>query len=486
MFDAEHGGAPAAVDVARWRLALGRLGAPGAERLSEAACIDLIGELEDLKSAAAGAQAIVTAQLARARTDAEAAAGTPARERGKGLSHEVALARRVSPTRGGQHLGLATALTEDMPHTLAALRSGVLSEWRATLLVRESICLPREQRQAFDAALCADPTGLTGWGDRRLVAEARKVAYRLDPQVVLARSARAEKDRNVSIRPAPDTMTYVTALLPVGQGVSVFAALTAAADAARARGDARSRGQVMADTFAARITGREPAQGVPVAVEVVMPVETFLGHGNEPAHVTGHGTVPPAWARRLVADALSTGAGAWLRRLFTDGADHLVAMDSRARRAPEGLAHFIALRDGGTCRTPYCDAPIRHIDHVVPHAAGGLTAADNLQGLCEQCNYAKQATGWQATTTDGESASTATASGQGVTRGHTDATGPPGNAPPSGAPCRQAPPTVITTSPTGHTYTSPTPHLPRAGCASDCANAAPTTAPREVVGLVGV
>ena len=36
---------------------------------------------------------------------------------------------------------------------------------------------------------------------------------------------RAEADRMVSIRPAPDTMTYVTALLPVAQGVGVYAAL---------------------------------------------------------------------------------------------------------------------------------------------------------------------------------------------------------------------------------------------------------------------
>lgn len=444
MFDAEHGSPPSPppvrADVARWRQVLGPLGAPGAaERLSEAQCIDLIRELEDLKSAAAGAQAALTAQLAEARKDAEAAVGMPARARGKGLSHEIALARRVSPTRGGQHLGLATALAADMPHTLAALRAGYLSEWRATLLVRESICLPRAERQAFDAALCADPTALTGWGDRRLVAEARKVAYRLDPQVVLARSARAEKDRHVSIRPAPDTMTYITALLPVAQGVSVFAALTAAADTARATGDSRSRGQVMADTLAARVTGREPNEGVPVTVELVMPADTLLTDGDEPAHVTGHGTVPPAWARRLVSDAMSTGAGLWLRRLFTDAADHLVAMDSRSRRAPEGLAHFISLRDGGTCRTPYCDAPIRHIDHVIPHADGGLTSAENLQGLCEQCNYAKQAAGWRAATVSGE-------------------TGPPGS-----ETCGQPPPAVVTTSPTGHSYTSPAPRLPRAG-----------------------
>jgi hypothetical protein len=44
------------------------------------------------------------------------------------------------------------------------------------------------------------------------------------------RAAKAATDRMVSIRPAPDTMTYLTALLPVAQGVPVYAALQRAAD----------------------------------------------------------------------------------------------------------------------------------------------------------------------------------------------------------------------------------------------------------------
>jgi hypothetical protein len=49
-----------------------------------------------------------------------------------------------------------------------------------------------------------------------------------------------------------------------------------------------------------------------------------------------------------------------------------------------------------TCRTPYCDAPIRHHDHIDTHADGGTTSADNGAGLCAACNYAKQAEGWHA------------------------------------------------------------------------------------------
>ena len=79
-------------------------------------------------------------------------------------------------------------------------------------------------------------------------------------------------------------------------------------------------------------------------------------------------------------------------------------MESRSRIFPKGLAAFIGLRDQ-TCRTPYCDAPIRHHDHAVPAREGGPTSAANGLGDCEACNYAKDAPGWRVThqpTTDGE------------------------------------------------------------------------------------
>lgn len=100
---------------------------------------------------------------------------------------------------------------------------------------------------------------------------------------------------------------------------------------------------------------------------------------------------PRHLAARAVAEAAAT-----LRRLYAAPATGaLVAMDSTARTFPKSLALFLDLRDR-TCRTPWCDAPIRHHDHAHDHAAGGTTTATNGQGLCEQCNHLKQAPGWCA------------------------------------------------------------------------------------------
>lgn len=367
----------------------------------ESSLVERIALLETIKSAAAAGQARAAAALDAVRRATEAATGVPAARRGRGMASEVALARRDSPARGGRHLGFAKALVHEMPHTLAALECGALSEWRATLIVRESACLDVEDRRALDAEMCADPTSLSGMGDARVAAAAKAIAYRLDPHAVVERAAKAEEDRTVTIRPAPDTMTYVTALLPVAQGVSVYAALRREADAC---GDGRPRGQVMADTLVERITGRRATVPAPVAVNLVLSDETLFGGGNVPADLAGYGPIPAAVARNMIAaTAADRRSRATLRRLYAhprSGA--LVAMESRARLFPQGLAAFIGLRDQ-RCRTPYCDAPIRHRDHAQPWANGGPTTAENGLGLCEQCNYVKENAGWKVRTDVDES-----------------------------------------------------------------------------------
>ena len=361
----------------------------------ERALIERIAALERLKAAAAAGQARLTAALDTARRSAEAAAGVPAERRGRGVAAEVALARRDSPVRGGRHLGFAKALVHEMPHTLAALEAGALSEWRATILVRESACLDAEDRRRLDEEMCRGTSGLDGLGDAELAAAAKAIAYRLDPHAVVDRAAKAENDRVVTIRPAPDTMTYVTALLPVAQGVSVYAALKREADVCF---DGRSRGQVMADTLVERVTGQPAGQAVPVAVNVVISDQALLGAENGSAVIAGYGPVPSAVAQKLITDAVADRRSrATLRRLYANPANGaLVALESRSRLFPKGLNDFVGLRDQ-RCRTPYCDAPIRHRDHAQPHRNGGPTSAANGLGLCAACNYAKESSRWVVT-----------------------------------------------------------------------------------------
>ena len=379
-----------------------------------AALVDQMGDLEELKSAAAGLQARATVVFDGLQRSLQAEAGIPADELGKGVAAQIALARRESPARGGRLLGLAKALVTEMPHTLAALQTGQLNEWRATLLVKETACLSAADRCAVDEQLAADSGALAGAGDRTIIAAARAAAYRLDPRSVVNRARNAVADRHVSLRPAPDTMTYLTALLPVTAGVAVHAALSRQADTLRSGGDGRSRGQIMADDLVERITGT--AGGITgIEIQLIMTDRTLFQGDSEPARLPGYGVVPASWARAAVTlfgegpsgdtdspvgshpgQLQAGGYSAWLRRLYTaPGTGDLIATDSRARLFPPGLRRFIQARDD-TCRTPYCDAPIRHHDHIVAWHVGGPTSHINGSGLCESCNHTKESPGWGA------------------------------------------------------------------------------------------
>ena len=372
--------------------------------------IEQLRVLEEMKSAITALQARVAVAFDLAQRAEQAEAGVPVSERGSGVGAQVALARRESPNRGSRLLGLAKALVLEMPRTLAALKSGQLNEWRATLLVKETACLSVEDRCAVDEELAPDTGTFDGKGDKAIVAAAKAAAYRREPRSVVGRASRAAAERMVSLRPAPDTMTYLTALLPVAQGVAVYAALCQAADSARSSGNAGSgvvptRGQVMADTLVERVTGT-PGGISGINLDLVMTDRTLFQGDSEPARLKGYGIVPAEWGRTLVSEehaaqdqaAQAAEFTVWLRRLYTAPASgELLSMDSKARLFPTRLRRFIETRDD-TCRMPYCDAPIRHIDHVVPWRSGGKTNLANGAGLCEACNHTKENPGWTTKT----------------------------------------------------------------------------------------
>ena len=370
--------------------------------LDDAARVKAIRALEELVCTATAAQAQLASELDASQRAVQASAGVPAARRGRGVAAQVGLARRESHHRGRLHLALATTVTRELPHTWRAWRTGRITEWTATLIARETACLTREDRAAVDEVVAGDPDRLEAMGLRQVVAACQAEAARLDVESVVTRRRRAEADRHVSLRPAPDTMTWLTALLPVKDGVAVLAALTRAADSGRATGDPRSKGQLMADTLVASVTGTPPAHGsqqahgVGVSLDLVMSDQSLFGGSDEPAHLDGFGPIPAELARELITGACSRREHVWLRRLYTTPTTgELVAMDARTRCFPTSLARFIRLRDQ-VCRTPWCDAPIRHIDHALDHQHGGPTSASNGQGLCEACNHATQAPGWRA------------------------------------------------------------------------------------------
>jgi len=129
-----------------------------------AGIVEELRVLEEIKCAAEARQARLAHQLDRFRQA----------EQAPSAAHlEVALARRISPHRGRQALSLARYLASDLPHTKAAFDAGRISEWRATLIARETSCLQAEPRAAIDELVSADPDALSRRGDREIVSLCR-------------------------------------------------------------------------------------------------------------------------------------------------------------------------------------------------------------------------------------------------------------------------------------------------------------------------
>lgn len=387
--------------------------------------IERIRLLEQLKGAVAAAQARETAAFAASRRAHHAASRTRAEHVERDIAGQVALARRISPHRARRYVGFANILTTELPETFGVLARGDTSEWRAMLIAQHTIWLSREHRSEVDRAIAPR---LPNLGDKRVQTETCAHAYKLDPKGYTERLRQAEKDRRVGIRPVPEGLVRVSALLPLAVGVGAYAALRKHADALRATGDPRSRQQIMADTFAERLLGRSPDE-IAIELELIMTDQTLFGQAREqdpapsaahraeaansaetgeadaaeadaadftaaePAWLVGYGPVPADYARDLVLGAES--ARRWIRRLFrSPDSGELIAMESRRRLFTPAQRQFLRFRDQ-FCRTAYCEAPIRHADHVVAAANGGPTDVREAQGTCENCNQTKEAPGWR-------------------------------------------------------------------------------------------
>ena len=377
----------ALTEIRRWRDSLSEL--PPAATEEEA--IDRITALEELTSACAAAQARETLTFDMHRRNREAEDGVASKKQGRGVGAEIALARKVSRHRGNSLLKFSRTLLLDLPNVYAAMKGGDISEEKARTVAKESDWLPREKKHELDERMAER---LPEVGVRRLGNEVRALAQKLDQKAAVDHLERCVDERAVSVRPAPGNMAYLTALLPMPQAVAAYANLKKSAQTVIATGtaDGRTQNQIAADLVVERLTGQAAAAAVPTEVHLIVQDSSLFGPGDESAWFPGVGPIPAQAARNFVAD---NEAATFIRRLYTRPEDgQLVRMDSRRREFSGLLRRMVVFRDD-VCRSPWCEAPIKHADHADSVAAGGETDWDNSSGLCAACNYLKELDGWR-------------------------------------------------------------------------------------------
>jgi hypothetical protein len=366
---------------------------------TEAQLIARITLLEERKAAIAAEQADAILAFAKAHAASQSSTGEVEPEKlERSIAAQVGLACRVSPMEGRRRVRTARDLHSGHSRVRELFATGRLSEYKTATIVAATAHLSSEERAEVDRRLAE--LKVETLGVRRIHDLARSLAAEVAPERFAARCRAARTGRRVTISPAADGMADLRARLPVEQAVACYAALAAAVNqvAVQAEPVTRGRGQIMADTLVERLTGQTLATDIPVQIQIVVPVEALIDPASPLlAQIPGHGPIP---VDLLTGDGRKT----WRRLVTRDGI--VIGGDTRRRLFTGRLAALIRARDGHRCREPYCDAPIRHIDHIRRWSEGGRTEFANGRGLCAFHNQVRETPGWTARTTESGIATT--------------------------------------------------------------------------------
>ncbi|GAA1490196.1 DUF222 domain-containing protein [Brachybacterium sacelli] len=273
--------------------------------VTDAELIDSIGALERMKGAISAAQARAEIAFRDSQVELQRRQGVARALRGRGVADQIGLARRITPKQASDQVALHRVLVESLPRTIGLLERGEISEWAAHEVAKNVVVLHDEDRALIDAELETRLPKLTATRSGQV---ARARAQELDPVAAVVRAKRAVAGRRASLRPAPDGMSIFRAVLPTKEGVSTFKALTEASKSAKSSGDARNKGQIMADTLVERVTGAATVDEIPVEVNLLMTDTTLLNDDDQTAWMDGH-PIPGRLARDIALGVVSTRAG---------------------------------------------------------------------------------------------------------------------------------------------------------------------------------
>lgn len=317
------------------------------------------------------------------------------------LATEVALALHVTEAEAAAMLGIAEALRDRLPDTLARLSSGAIDESKALAMVNATMTTTAEVARAVEQQILPEAPTVTATTVRR---RAGRAVIALDPDGAGDRHRKARVERFVSRRVEADGMARLSVYAPTQDVATIWEAITCCADILKQSGDDRSLGNRRVDALAMvcgdilgaggwknlRLPDKHLARP---RINVTVPYTVLLGH-RAPCELAGYGPIPTEQALPLI------GAGD-LYRIVCDPLSGMMLNYGRTRyRPPPHLAEFVRLRDG-ECPMPCCHHPAQrgHLDHIVPARPDpvtglptqGTTDADNLAPPCGHHHLSKDA-----------------------------------------------------------------------------------------------
>lgn len=235
---------------------------------------------------------------------------------------------RIGQLAAAFRLAEAERLVADLPHLHDGLRTGAVLLGQARTVLEETRHCSPEVAAEVDRrlrALAADPDGLRGWTARRLRTRVKALVLAaeavLEPGATEARLATARTGRRVSVRPEPDGMGSLWALLPAEQ-LRTFTLgldelhrrqLTLDRESGVVRTADQRRADLLADLPALALhalDGTAPTRSADggcthprVVLSVHVPLATLQGRSEEPGLLDGYGPISASHVRRLLPRA---------------------------------------------------------------------------------------------------------------------------------------------------------------------------------------
>jgi len=387
-------------------------------------------ELVGLMAAHARAEAMsaqrklaAVAELDRRRRSGEERLGYACSETGEFVVAEVGVALTLSKGMASCFVDIGTSLDTRLPATKQAFARGELDFARVRVIVERTAHLSDAllaliEPQVLDKALAPGRELIRA----RLGAAIDRLVLTADPDGARQRRLRAERDRDVQVRPDADGMCSLWGAMPGVDGRVLDERLRGMAMGV-CGSDPRTLGQRRSDALTALALGAdhlactctdpscpcrpERSASPRVLIQVMVDAATLAGAADLPGVLSGFGVVDPALVRRLAADA------AW-QQVLTDAPGTVIGVGPvrAGGTVPEAgasawhyrpnakLARLVRARDG-QCRFPGCGVPARNcdLDHITPFdhdnpSAGGPTTADNLHCLCRWHHRLKTRGDW--------------------------------------------------------------------------------------------
>lgn len=297
----------------------------------------------------------------------------------------------VSLARARRDVTLAQALSERLPSTMAALRSGALDRPRVESINHATSVLDKEKARRVDELLYPRALYLN---PRQLAGYVRRLVVQIDPDGAEERARVRHEERRVFVEPVSDGMAWLNIFCRVEDALACKDRVDRIVKTLPAD-DPRTTDQRRADTIIDLIRGTTQ-NNTAAHVYVTVDAATLLGLNNLPGHLRGYGPLPAERVRELAYQLHAEWSGVLVDR---DG--RAQALAEKKYRFRGRLAEFIRLRDG-TCDFPACNRSAQHtdIDHTQSHGQGGPTNELNGRCRCRHHHRAKQSPYW-AVTQDG-------------------------------------------------------------------------------------